>query len=411
VYLIYRWVIRVLYTIFKRSPVKKRVAFLSRQSGKPSLDFTLLESALRVELPGWEFATSCYRDTGSLAARVRGTLRQLRLVANSRLCVVDGYTPAVSIPRLDPSTVVVQIWHALGTFKRFGWQALDGEAGRTRAQAEQLMMHRQYSLVIAGGEGPRVAYAQAFDCPASRIIPLGMPRMDYLLDDKPQCERKRIKAAVIEQYPQLANGRVNVLFAPTLRKGNGRANARRHLEELASHLPAETFNLIVAFHPLSTHRAEGSRVEGEPLSRVASDGSPDGASHVGSDGRVPITPLAPITHIPHIRGIDLLELADYVVTDYSAIAFEAALLRRKVVFYVPDIVAYRVSPGLNIDPEEQFAAISFRDAPSLARFIQRDIQEDRYAASGFWPYCDAYLAQSAQGATARLARRLSEAVA
>jgi CDP-ribitol ribitolphosphotransferase len=426
VYLIYRWVIRVLYTIFKRSSVKKRVAFLSRQSGKPSLDFTLLESALRVELPGWEFATSCYRDTGSLTARVRGTLRQLRLVANSRLCIVDGYTPAVSIPRLDPSTVVVQIWHALGTFKRFGWQALDGEAGRTRAQAEQLMMHRQYSLVIAGGEGPRTAYAQAFDCPESKIIPLGMPRMDYLLDDEPQCERKRIKAAVIEQYPQLANGRVNVLFAPTLRKGNGRANARRHLEELASHLPAETFNLIVAFHPLSTHRVEGARVEGEPLSRgasdgspdgasdgashVASDGSPDGASHVGSDGRAPATPLAPITHIPHIRGIDLLELADYVVTDYSAIAFEAALLRRKVVFYVPDIVAYRDSPGLNIDPEEQFAPISFRDAASLARFIQRDAHGDLYAASGFWPYCDAYLAQPAQGATARLARRLSEAV-
>jgi CDP-ribitol ribitolphosphotransferase len=373
----------VLYTIFKRSPVKTRVVFLSRQSGKPSLDFTLLESALRVELPGWEFATSCYRDAGSLAARIGGTLKQLRLVAGSRICVVDGYTPAVSIPRLDPSTVVVQIWHALGTFKRFGWQALDGEAGRTEAQAKQLMMHRQYSLVIAGGEGPRAAFAQAFDCPESRIIPLGMPRMDYLLDDGPQCERKRIKAAVIDQYPQLANGRVNVLFVPTLRKGNGRANAKRHLEELASHLPAEMFNLIVAFHPLSVHHAEKESV----------------------------TPLAPIIPISPIRGIDLLELADYVVTDYSAIAFEAALLRRKVVFYVPDIVAYRVSPGLNIDPEEQFSTISFRDAAPLAQFIQCDIQEDRYTVSGFWQYCDTYLAQPAQGATARIARCISEAVA
>jgi CDP-ribitol ribitolphosphotransferase len=240
--------------------------------------------------------------------------------------------------------------------------------------------------------------------------------MDYLLDDGPQCERKRIRAAVIKQYPQLANRRVNVLFAPTLRKGNGSANARRHLEELAGHLPAEDFNLIVAFHPLSApHAGE------EPLSRGSSDEGlrldSDGVLQGGSDDRIPNTPntpLAPIIPVSHIRGIDLLELADYVVTDYSAIAFEAALLRRKVVFYVPDIDVYRVSPGLNLDPEEQFASISFRDAASLAQFLQRDIQGDvgdLYAASGFWQYCDAYLAQPAQGATARLAHCLSEAVA
>jgi CDP-ribitol ribitolphosphotransferase len=361
--------------------------FLSRQSGRPSLDFVLLESALRTELPGWEFASSCYRDTGDLMTRIGGTLRHLRLVASSRLCVVDGYSPAVSIPHLNPSTVVVQLWHALGTFKRFGWQAIDTAGGRTKTQARHLRMHRNYSMIIAGGEGARVAYAQAFDCPEDRIVPLGMPRMDYLLDDEPSSERAQLTAAIIEQYPQLANGRVNVLFAPTFRKGVAAADATQHLEELASHLPAETFNLIVAFHPLST-----SRVAEKPAQRAGSDEP------------------APLIHISRIPGIDLLPFADYVITDYSAIAFEAALLRRKVVFYVPDIAVYRNSPGLNIDPEEQFSAISFRDVASLASFIRRDMREDGYTRSGFWSYCDAYLAHPAQGATARLARHLSEAV-
>ncbi|MDR2106045.1 MAG: hypothetical protein LBP24_01400, partial [Coriobacteriales bacterium] len=137
----------MLYVVFRRTSApaktaKERIAFLSRQSKAPSLDFTLLEAALRARLPGWEVATSCYRDKGGLIARVIGTLRHLRLVATSRLCVVDGYTPAVSIPRLDPSLAVVQLWHALGTFKRFGWQAVDSSEGRTRLQAEQLRMHR-----------------------------------------------------------------------------------------------------------------------------------------------------------------------------------------------------------------------------------------------------------------------------
>jgi CDP-ribitol ribitolphosphotransferase len=100
-----------------------------------------------------------------------------------------------------------------------------------------------------------------------------------------------------------------------------------------------------------------------------------------------------------------------VITDYSAIAFEAALLRRKVIFYVPDIEVYRVSPGLNIDPERQFPAITFRDASSLAEFIRRDIRENRYVESGFWQYCDRYLAQPAKGATERLAEYLARMVA
>jgi CDP-ribitol ribitolphosphotransferase len=370
-------VIHTLYTIFKRSSVEERVAFLSRQSEAASLDFTLLEAALRNALPGWEFATSCYRDTGSFISRVRGTLRQLKLVATSRLCIVDGYTPAVSIPQIDPSTIVVQLWHALGTFKRFGWQAIDTPAGRTKAQAEGLRMHCNYSVIIAGGEGPRAAYAQAFGYPEDRIIPLGMPRMDYLLDD-----------TNLEQYPQLADGRINILFAPTFRREIGGVDVQRHLQELADRLPREMCNLVVSFHPFSRHNGEA----------IASSSS-------SSDECVPIV------HIPRAKGIDLLKIADYVITDYSAIAFEAALLHRKVLFYVPDIDAYRLSPGLNIDPEKQFPTISFRDVASLANYIQDDIREEIYAGSGFWSYGDEYLAQPARGATERMVEHLQGMIA
>jgi CDP-ribitol ribitolphosphotransferase len=357
------------------------VAFLSRQSGTASLDFTLLEAALRAELPGWEFATSCYRDTGSFLSRVSGTLKQIKLVATSRLCIVDGYTPAVSIPRLDPTTVVVQLWHALGTLKRFGWQAIDTPDGRTRAQAEGLKMHRNYSVIVAGGEGPRAAYAQAFRYPEDRIIPLGMPRMDYLLDD-----------TALEQYPQLVDGRVNILFAPTFRRDAGRTDVRQHLLELADQLPPDMCNLIVSFHPFSRHN-------GKAISPSISPSS-------SSSGE-----RTPIIHIPRAKGIDLLKVADYVITDYSAIAFEAALLHRRVVFYVPDIEAYRRSPGLNVDPEQQFPTISFRDAASLASFIRDDIREGSYADSGFWSYGDAYLAQPAGGATKCLVEHLRGMIA
>jgi CDP-ribitol ribitolphosphotransferase len=396
----YRWVIRALYAVFRRLPVKRsfaktpptakaRVAFLSRQSAKPSLDFVLLEAALRAELPDWNFVTSCYRDTGNFLARILGTLRHLRLVATSRLCIVDGYTPAVSIPNLDPSTTVVQLWHALGTIKRFGWQAVGTSAGRTKAQAEQLKMHHNYTMVIAGGEGPRAAYAQAFGCPEDKIIPLGMPRMDYLLDNAPSCARRQHRNAILARYPQLNSGRVNILFAPTLHKKGNNGEMKRYLQELALHLSQDFFNLIIAFHPLNAQHDEREAAASSLVS------SPDGG--------------APIISIPQVQGIDLLAIADYVVTDYSAIAFEAALLRRKVLFCVPDIDTYRRSPGLNIDPEEQFPAITFRSIEALADFLRRDIQK-RGAGTSFLRYCDKYLAHPAAGASARIARHLAATV-
>ncbi|MDR1082893.1 MAG: CDP-glycerol glycerophosphotransferase family protein [Coriobacteriales bacterium] len=388
-YLIYRWVIRVIYALLRFLPTKNRVAFLSRQSNRPSLDFELLESALRDQLVGWEFKAECYRDTNSQLIRVAGTLRQLILVATSKLCVVDGYTPAVSVPNLDSSTVVVQLWHALGALKRFGWQAVGSADGRTEKQAARLCMHRNYSAIIAGGEGARDAYAQAFGYPPEKIIPLGMPRADYLMEcDKGDeaSERKHASAAIVKRYPQVAGERVNVLFVPTFRREIGSANVERYAQDLAAHLPAKTSNLIVAFHPFSEHNGEA-------------------AAKADSETR------APIIHIPHTKGIDLLGIADYVITDYSAIAFEAALLRRKVLFFVPDIEDYRVSPGLNVDPEQQFPAISFKDAAALTRYMHDDRQEGQYAASGFWQYCDSYLTQPTLGATQRIAAYLAELVA
>jgi CDP-ribitol ribitolphosphotransferase len=434
-YAVYRWAIRVVFAVLRQSPIRRRIAFLSRQSDEPSLDFRLLESALRARLPDWELAESCYRDSGETLTRIKGTLGQLKLVATSRICIVDGYTPAVSIPRLREDTIVIQLWHALGAFKRFGWQAVGTSQGRTLAQAQGLRMHRNYTAIMAGGDGARAAFSQAFSCSEDKVIALGLPRIDYLLDRRLSSRRRDVSAAVVARYPQLASGRTNVLFAPTFRREARRTDVERYARDLAGRLPAKTSNLILSFHPINNCGEEPDASAGSPGDPPAdaSAGSPENSS-AGSPADSP----APIFHIPRVKGIDLLEIADYVITDYSAIAFEAALLRRKVLFYVPDIAEYRLSPGLNIDVEELFPLISFEDAASLAEFLQDDAQYDlprgqensrssvssasaaqdvshddenaHYSASGFWQYCDSYLAQPTTGVTERLSAHLAEMI-
>jgi CDP-ribitol ribitolphosphotransferase len=385
-------VIRWLYRRYRSQLTgdSRRICFLSRQADELSLDFKLLIEALQPLLPDWQISYYCYHDSGSFSRRLKGTLAQLRLVASSRLCVVDGYCPAVSIPELNPQTAVVQIWHSLGAIKKFGWQSLDTPAGRSRQQAEGLCMHRNYSLIIASGEGPRRAYAEAFGYPLEKIEPLGLPRMDYLLSNFSDEQDAGTDTGIgTEANPNT----ITILYAPTFRKGDSQTLINDYLAQLQAELPATSYQLITSKH------------------------QQDSAGPV-------LSPRA-------IQNRELLCRADYVVTDYSALAFSAGLIGKKVLFFVPDIDQYRRSPGLNIDLEQLFPTICFRQAAALRAYIERDQAaahpgtnppapapasaasasasqpaDSPYATSGFFAYCRNYLADPPYGATKRIVSRL-----
>ena len=73
-------------------------------------------------------------------------------------------------------------------------------------------------------------------------------------------------------------------------------------------------------------------------------------------------PLDDLTAIPagavdgrRVSTAQWLSVATHVVTDYSAIAFEASARHVPVWFYTYDIDTYRASPGVFIDPPVDYA--------------------------------------------------------
>ena len=48
--------------------------------------------------------------------------------------------------------------------------------------------------------------------------------------------------------------------------------------------------------------------------------------------------------------IDILSIADYVITDYSAVALEAMVLNKKIIYYLFDHDKYMNENGINLDP-------------------------------------------------------------
>jgi CDP-glycerol glycerophosphotransferase (TagB/SpsB family) len=67
--------------------------------------------------------------------------------------------------------------------------------------------------------------------------------------------------------------------------------------------------------------------------------------------------------------LDLLPLADVVVTDYSAVAFEACAIGKPLFFYVHDIDEYAERNGLNLDPRVEMPATTSPDITAIAEQI------------------------------------------
>jgi CDP-ribitol ribitolphosphotransferase len=70
--------------------------------------------------------------------------------------------------------------------------------------------------------------------------------------------------------------------------------------------------------------------------------------------------------------LDLLPLCDVVITDYSAVAFEACVLDLPVFFWVYDIDDYQREHGLNIDLLREAPGLASRDLDAIASRIESD---------------------------------------
>lgn len=377
------WAARLLHGLFCLFPQRKRIALLSRQSARP-FDFALLEPVLRERFPEHQIVWCCVREIGRMDVALM--LRQLWQVATSELCIVDGYVPAASLP-LRHRSKIVQLWHAPGAIKKFGYQSLDTPAGRSSRAAHALRMHRGYDFVVAGMPGAVRAFSEAFDMPAEKILPLGLPRIDYLRSDQfadlrsqryERAERSARDAFAAAGVPPSEPQSVTVLYAPTFRKANKDERWLEHsVEELSRALAGSSARILVAGHPLERED--------------------DGATAQG----------APVAYVHGVSTLDLLHVADYVVTDYSTVAFEAGYASCRVLFYVPDVEEYRASPGLNIDPVRELPTLSFVDADALARVVCGEVS---YDADSFGNFMEENARGVLEGSVERIVDELARAL-
>lgn len=317
----------VFYAGLKLLPTRDKIVLMSRLYASTSDDFAAVQAEIARQSPSTTVIVLNHRNVGALRVPVQMLIEMYHL-ATSRACITDSYMAAISALRHKQSLVVVQMWHALGAIKRFGLAAVDSAEGRPGGLARVMRMHRGYDWVIAGGQRMVAPFAEAFGVAPEQVLPLGTPRVDGLVDLE---QRAAKRARVLEAYPMLGRRPV-VLYAPTFRTGEPtRVDAVLDAVE-----PAE-FDVVVSLHPLDAR---------------------DFSTRPG------------VVQDPRFSTLDWLTVADHVITDYSAVVFDAAIVGVPLYFFAYDLDDYRERRGFFVDYEADMPGPIAADASLLVDCIR-----------------------------------------
>ena len=331
IFILLKYGMRFIYFFMKLfTPVKDKAVFLSRQSDTPSENFLLLQKELQRVSPSTKCEFYCRLGLKSEMGLSYALLmlRQMKALAGAKLCITESYCIPISILRHKKQLHFVQIWHSMVAVKKFGWQTVDMPEGTSSEIARIMDMHKGYDFVAVGSEYMRQFFAEAMNTPIEKVLPVGTPVADRLLDSSDQINELRER--FYQTYPQ-ARGKKIAVWLPTMRR-----DYPIDCGGMIDGFDCEKCALAVKLHPLDRHTV--------------------------IDGKKAIVDKSFTTE-------QAIILADAVISDYSGAAAEAALLNKPVYFFVPDTDRYSAECGINVNPLEVFPAVSFADPADLVSAV------------------------------------------
>ena len=331
------------FALMKLAPMKKRVVIMSRQSNQPSQDIEMLTDELRRRNIDTVVMCKKMGDGISGMARYVGELaRQMKYLATSSVIVLDSYNIPVSLFKHRAETTVIQMWHALGAMKKFSRSILDMPEGKSSEIANLMKMHAGYDYIFTSSEASRPAFAEAFGYPEDKLTIMSLPRVDALLDEK---RNEELKKQIVSEYPELSE-RPTIVYAPTLRIGKDMSN---YVSDLIAAVDSKKYNLVIKMHPLT----EISLTEELP-------------SNVILDKK--------------FQTAEMFAVADYVITDYSAITYEVSLKGLPIYFYAFDKDEYMDGRTFYLDYDKDMPGPICSTAEDLMAEITSGSKTEEYRA-------------------------------
>lgn len=310
---IFIFALNVIYAFYKLLPQKDKVVMISRQSNAVNDDFRLLGDVLSKK---HQVVYLCKTLDGGVDSGLKTKISyglhmftQMYHLSTSKVCVLDSYSPIVSLLNHKKTLTVVQIWHSIGTLKKFGWQILGWGEGSSPETAKLMRMHKNYDVIYCAGKEYLDVLAEGFNVSEDVFKIYTLPRIDLLKNKEYQ---DKTKQKIYQKYPMLAD-KPNVVYAPTFRKNESEFN--KYFNALVDAFDFEKYNLIVKLHPLSEVDVCNDKVIFDK----------------------------------EFSSFEMFSVADKLISDYSCIVYEAGIKGIPLYFYNYDAELYEDVRGLTID--------------------------------------------------------------
>ncbi|MFH8567372.1 CDP-glycerol glycerophosphotransferase family protein [Streptomyces sp. NPDC017993] len=307
--------LRAYHEVFSRLPIKKRTVVFESHLGKQYSDSprALYEEMRRQGLEFeaiWSY-TGSPQDFPKDATLVRRwSLPYLKALAQAEFWVDNQSYPLKLTKR--PETTYIQTWHG-SALKNMGFDQPALKATTRQQQAEQQRSLDRFDRFLIRSEHDVHTLARAFRLQEKTLLRVGYPRNDALVRARErEAELGRRERGDLAAELGIPEDKTVLLYAPTFRRAGGR-HGRFELpfdvERFADQF-GDRYVLLVRSHYLN-HVVLPPTVQGRVIDVSA---------------RHDITPV--------------LEVADGLITDYSSVMFDYALLDRPLVFFTYDYDEY-----------------------------------------------------------------------
>jgi len=327
--------LRFLYFFVKLfTSTKNKVTFISRQNSGYSLDIDLLNTQLKVDKPDLQTVILYKKIDSGIVGGISycmHIIKQMYHIATSKVVVLDSYCIPISVLKHKKTLTVIQMWHALGSLKKFGFSILGEGEGRDKEIALAMHMHENYDYILTTSEISKEFFREAFNAKMEQMLVLGLPRMDFLQSAE---VKKPIKEKFRNLYPECSNGKKIVLYGPT-----HRVNQEVDVEGVVNNIDFTKFNLLIKLH--------------------------DGTEIVYVDDKR-------IERGNNFYGIEALHLADFFISDYSAMIYEASLMKLPIYLYIYDYDSYMKNRGTYIDFLSELPGFMSKDMKEIGNAISNE---------------------------------------
>ena len=315
--------VRLGFLVGRLLPIRRRVVLATGHGPRIAGNLVWIRDGLGAARSDVRIVELAHQPGGGqrgLAGAAVHAVRSGFHLATARLFVVDDYYFPMYVIRPRSGTSFVQVWHAGGAFKKFGYSVLDKGFGADEAYVRSVPIHANYDLCLVSAARFAPFYAEAFRTPMERFsASYGIPRTDLFFD----ADRVERTAADLRRRYSIPDGKRVVLYAPTFR-GERITVARdpTDLDLAAVHAALGDDHVVL----LRSHPFVRSRLAADPALRGF---------------------VIDVSDHPDMN--ELMLVSDALVTDYSSAIYEFALLERPIAFFAPDHAAYERERGFYLD--------------------------------------------------------------